>query len=44
MQPAAGGSAGAGDVAAVLGDLRFYKNDIQHSLTSDPFFTLANLL
>ena len=29
MQPCAGGGAGAGDVAAVLGYLRLDKNDIQ---------------
>jgi hypothetical protein len=30
MQVCAGGGAGAGDVAGVLGDLRFDKNDVQH--------------
>ena len=31
MQPAAGGGAGAGNVAAVLGNLRFYQYDVQHT-------------
>jgi hypothetical protein len=30
MQPAAGGSAGAGNIAAILRDLRFHQHDIQH--------------
>jgi hypothetical protein len=30
MKPAAGGGAGTGNVAAVLGDLRLDQNDIQH--------------
>jgi hypothetical protein len=30
MKPAAGGGAGAGDIAAVLGDLRFHQYNIQH--------------
>ena len=29
VQPTAGGSAGSGDVAAVLRDLRFVQNDIE---------------
>jgi hypothetical protein len=44
VQPAAGGGAGAGNVSAVLGDLRFYENDIQHFVTSDPKFALAKVL
>ena len=30
VKPAAGGGAGSGDVAAVLGDLGFHQHDIQH--------------
>ena len=30
MQPCAGGGAGAGDVAAVLGNLRLHKDDVEH--------------
>ena len=36
VQAAAGGGAGAGDVAAVLGDLRFHQHDIEHRSTA-PF-------
>ena len=30
MEAAAGGGAGSGDVAAVLGDLRLHQYDIEH--------------
>jgi len=33
MEAAAGGRAGAGDIAAVLGDLRLHQHDIEHKTT-----------
>jgi hypothetical protein len=30
MEPCAGGGTGPGDVAAVLGDLRFDQDDVEH--------------
>ena len=32
VQAAAGGGTGAGNVAAVLRDLRFYQNDVEHAV------------
>ena len=44
MQPAAGGSASAGDVAAVLGDLRFVQNNIQQEPhLAYPIYPVKNL-
>ena len=44
MQPTAGGSAGAGDVTAVLGDLRFVQNDIeQEPHLAYPIYPVKNL-
>jgi hypothetical protein len=37
VEAAAGGRAGAGDVAAVLRDLRFHEHDVQHMGQSPPF-------
>ena len=36
MQAAAGGGAGAGDVAGVLGDLRLHQYDVEHILSYFP--------
>ena len=49
METAAGSSAGAGDVAAILGDLRLHQDDIQHMdkpsfLTDIIFRQYCNLL
>lgn len=37
MQAAAGGGAGAGDVAGIHGDLRLHKHDIEHRTSSSWF-------
>ena len=39
MEPASGSGAGAGDVAAVLRDLRFHQYDVEHH--SPPFHSSA---
>ena len=37
VEPAAGGGAGAGDIPAVLGDLRFDQDNVQHRMASPSF-------
>ena len=45
MQAAAGSRAGSGNVAGVHGDLRLYKNDIQHGLRRlDPGFLSVDIV
>ena len=38
VQAAAGGSAGPGNIAGVLRDLRLHQHDIQHGVPSPPFW------
>ena len=33
MEAAAGGGAGAGDIAAILRDFRLYQDDIDHKIS-----------